>query len=332
LRIVPAGRLAPRLLVISPCRDEIAFAERTFESLAAQTVRPDLWVIVDDGSTDGTSELLCKLARTVDWVRVTTVPDRAARDVGPGVINAFYQGLSGLDLEAYDFVCKLDVDLVLPPGYFEACLKAFADDARLGSFSGKVFYCDANGAEVSEGIGDDVSVGAMKMYRMAAFRQIGGLVRAVMWDGIDCHRLRMMGWKVHSRTGDSLAVQHLRPMGSSGPGIIAGRARWGRGQYYMGTRPTWIVVSGAYRMLRPPIVVGGLAIVYGYARAAVSRAPRLEDESFRAFLRRYQGLCMTKGKRGAVELTEAEGARRWDPDQLGLWGDPVRGIDTIGTP
>lgn len=311
-----------RMLIVSPCRDEVAFVRRTIDSVVAQSYRPTLWVIVDDGSTDGTSQVLADAAASHEWISVVTVGERDKRDVGPAVVKAFCAGLAIARLDEFDYVCKLDVDLILPVEYLQRCLDEFDADPRLGTFSGKVFYRDANGTVVSEGIGDDISVGAMKMYRVAAFRQIGGLVPLVMWDGIDCQRLRMTGWRARSAAGEKLWVEHLRPMGSSDAGVVKGRIRWGWGQYSMGTGVLWILASSAFRMLKRPFVIGGLAIAVGYLGAVLDRAPRLEDPPFRAYLRRYHRLSLLHGKPRAVELLEAEGAARWTPEAPARWDGP----------
>jgi hypothetical protein len=196
---------------------------------------------------------------------------------------------------------------------------------RIGSCSGKPYFVRGDpGAAVSfplggdprlvsERIGDDVSVGASKFYRVECFRQIGGFVREVMWDGIDAHRSRQLGWIPVSWDDAELRFLHLRPMGTSHKSWWSGRARHGSGQYYMGTSPIWMLASALYRTTRPPILVGGLAMVYGYLRAMLTRAPRYGDEEFRRFLRRYQWQCLLKGKRRATADLDVRQAAAWDP-------------------
>ncbi len=166
---------------------------RTLETVTSQSEPPALWVIVDDGSTDETPEILRDWASRFDYIRVVTRADRGSRKVGPGVIEAFYEGYGTIRPSEFEFVCKLDLDLDLPPRYFEILMDKMAADPRLGTCTGKP-YMLLNGKLVSEKCGDENSVGMTKFYRVACFEEIGGFVHEVMWDGIDGHRCRMLGW------------------------------------------------------------------------------------------------------------------------------------------
>src|SRR5262249_4286587 len=141
----------------------------------------------------------------------------------------------------------------------------------------------------------------------SCFKAIGGFVREVMWDGIDCHRCRMQGWLACSWDDPELRFIHLRPMGSSQQSIYAGRMRHGYGQYFMGTGFLYMAASAIYRMRKKPYVLGGLAMLWGWLRSAIARKPRYQDAQFRKFLRRYQRRVLLVGKKRAVE--EARRAR-----------------------
>jgi glycosyltransferase involved in cell wall biosynthesis len=277
----------PRILIVSPAKDEAAYIERTIRTLESQTHRPALWVIVDDGSSDRTGEIADEAARRHDWIRVLHRPQGGPRRVGPGVIEAFYDGLAQADLGSFDYVCKLDADLELPPDYFAELLRRFDADPRLGTASGKCFL-PVDGRLVPERTGDEFSHGVAKLYRRECFEEIGGFVREVMWDGIDCHRCRMLGWKAVSYPDEALRIVHLRLMGSSFRSIYHGRMRWGRGQYFMGTHPVYLLGIAAYRLLERPWVLGGLCILAGYVGAGLRRLPRYGDSAFRRHLQRWQ--------------------------------------------
>ena len=303
----------PCYCLITPCRDEAAYARRTLESVVGQTVPPDLWVIVDDGSTDETPAILEEYAARHDFIRVVRRPDRGARKVGPGVIDAFYAGSETIDPGRFDYLGKLDLDLDLPPRYFETLIARMEADPRLGTCSGKPYF-EHRGRLVSEKCGDENSVGMTKFYRRRCFEEIGGFAREVMWDAIDGHRCRMLGWKAASWDDPDLRFLHLRPMGTSHKGWWTGRARHGFGQYYMGTGPAYMIASASFRMARPPLVVGGLAMLWGYFRSMARRDPRHGDAEFRRFLRRYQRASLLRGKARATRDLDERGAATWsDP-------------------
>jgi biofilm PGA synthesis N-glycosyltransferase PgaC len=292
---------AARYVLITPCRDEATYARRSLDSVVAQTVPPALWVIVDDGSKDETPAILAEYAAKVPWIKVVRREDRGKRAVGPGVIDAFYAGLDTVKLEEFAFLCKFDLDLDIPPRYFEILLDRMAKEPRLGTCSGKPYFPDPQtGALVSEKCGDEMSVGMTKFYRTTCFQDIGGFVREVMWDGIDCHRCRMQHWIACSWDEPAIRFIHLRPMGSSQQSIWVGRMRHGFGQYFMGTGLPYMTASSIFRMAHPPFVLGGLAMWWGYVRSALQGKPRYGDAAFRTFLRRYQWRCLLQGKAAAT--------------------------------
>jgi cellulose synthase/poly-beta-1,6-N-acetylglucosamine synthase-like glycosyltransferase len=277
----------PRLLIISPARNEGKYIERTIRSMVAQTVRPVHWLIVDDGSTDETPAIAEEAAAQHDWIEVHRRPDRGIRRLGSGVVEAFNDGLRRFELDDFDYLCKLDCDLELADTYFEGLLAKFSEDPRLGTASGKA-WIRVGKRLVPERSSDDFSQGQSKLYRVACFREIGGFIPEVMWDGIDCHRCRMLGWRACSFRDDELRFIHLRPMGSSFRGILHGRMRWGRGQYFMGTHGLYALAIGCYRMFERPFVIGGLCILAGYLSACVRRQARYEDVAFRQHLHKWQ--------------------------------------------
>ena len=217
--------------------------------MAAQSAPPALWVVVDDGSTDETPAILDEYSRRLPYLRVVRRADRGSRKVGPGVMEAFYAGLDEVCLEDFDYLCKLDMDLELPVRYFELLMQRMEDNPRIGTTSGKPWFVHPKSAALAPEIcGDEMSVGMTKFYRVACFKEIGGFVREVMWDGIDCHRARMLGWIAESVDLEPLRFLHLRPQGASHKGIWTGRVREGFGQYFMGTSPLYCAVAAVHRL------------------------------------------------------------------------------------
>ena len=309
--------LSRRYLLISPCRDEAKYLRRTLDSVAAQSVPPALWVVVDDGSSDETPEILEEYTRKLPYLRVVSRTDRGRRQVGPGVIEAFYAGLEQISLDQvslddFDYLCKLDMDLDLPARYFELLMQRMEANPRIGTTSGKPWFVHPHSrALVPEFCGDEMSVGMTKFYRVACFKEIGGFVRQVMWDGIDCHRARMLGWIAESVDLEPIRFVHLRPQGASQKGIWTGRLRAGFGQYFMGTSPIYYLAVAAYRLSTHPMLIGSVAMLWGYLRSWLKGLPRYDDSEFRRFLRDYQHACLRMGKRAATAHFEAERFSCW---------------------
>jgi len=320
---VAGKRPSRRYLLVTPCRDEAQYARRTLDSVTRQTVLPALWLIVDDGSKDQTPEILREYAQRFPFIRVITRGDRGERKLGGGVIDAFYAGYDTINPDEFDYVCKLDLDLDLPLTYFESLMQRMEGNPRIGTCSGKPYFRNVQGEMVSELCGDENSVGMVKFYRTECFKRIGGFVRELMWDGIDCHRCRMLGWIAISWDDPALNFEHLRPMGTSHKNWWTGRVRHGVGQYYMGTGATYMLASSVFRIAHPPVVIGAIAMMWGYVRSMLQRKPRYgqapgdvadaADGQFRRFLRRYQWQCLLHGKPRATQALNEQQAAVWRP-------------------
>jgi biofilm PGA synthesis N-glycosyltransferase PgaC len=315
-----ASRRSSDYCLISPARNEAEYVQKTLDSVLAQTVLPKRWIIIDDGSIDDTPRILADYAKKHKFIEVHGREDRGRRALGGGVVEVFNNGLELLADDPAEFVCKLDVDLILPPRYFERLLEEMANDERLGSISGKPYFRvggDDSGELRSERIGDDVSAGMTKFYRRAFLDDIGGLVKGLIWDGIDCYRGRMLGWRSKSIEDPELRFIHLRPMGSSDKGIMTGRRRLGEGYWFLGAAPSFVLASAVYRLQHRPALIGSIATLFGYARAWLRRMPRYDDIEFRRYLRRYHRAMLMKGRGGAAELFDREAAETWSKRGLG---------------
>ncbi len=272
-------------VVITPARDEERFIEHILRSMITQTLRAEEWIIVDDGSTDGTAAIVRDYADRHPWLRLITQPDRGERKLGGGVVETFNRGLENLRSDGYAFVSKLDADLSLPPNYFEFLLQRFQENHRLGIASGCTFVRRGN-TLVWERNSERSSRGMMKVYRRECFEDIGGLVAELGWDVIDDYKAQFLGWE--TRSYRDLVVIHHRPMGSSGKGILEGRRRFGEVHYLLSSHPLYAFCSGLYRMLERPYVVGGLAVWYGYVRSFLSRKKRIAEGELKQFIRERQ--------------------------------------------
>lgn len=280
------ARVVP-LVIIAPVRDEADLIRLTLDSMVAQTVKPVEWIIVDDGSQDGTADIVREYAAKHPFIRLVQRPDRGFRKVGGGVVAAFKFGITQIEHQEYEYIAKLDGDMSFGPRYLECMFEQFAQEPKLAAVSGKV-YREEEGKKIEEIIIDEHVAGQFKLYRRTAFEEIGGFVEEVLWDGIDVHTARMKGWTTKSFLHPDAILMHHRLMGSSDKNVYRGRLRWGRGIWFMGYHPLYALASGIFRMREKPFVIGGLLIIAGYLGAAIKRAPRYDNPEFREHLHRWQ--------------------------------------------
>ena len=275
------------LVIISPVRDESALIQKTLDSIVSQTVWPAEWVIVDDGSTDNTAEIVKKYVEKYDFIRLISHDNRGFRKLGGGVIAAFKYGLDRVNFKQYQFLAKMDGDMSFGPKYLELMFEKFEMDARLAAVSGKVVRPEGN-QFVPEWIIDEHVAGQFKLYRRTAFEEIGGFVEEVLWDGIDVHMARMKNWNTTSFAHPDATLIHHRLMGSSDKNVLKGRLRWGRGIYFMGYHPLYALASGIFRMREKPIIIGGALIIFGYFKAALQSVTRFDNIEFIKYLQNWQ--------------------------------------------
>jgi poly-beta-1,6-N-acetyl-D-glucosamine synthase len=275
----------PAYAIVSPVKDEAERLELTLQSVCEQSHKPVRWVIVDDGSSDGTRELAECWAAREPWITVLAPHDAGApRARGGRVVRAFERGRAELT-EPHDFVVKLDGDIELPPGYFALVAAVFARDRRAGIVGGRVLVRGRDGWE-PERVGRHTVHGAIKAYRVTCLEDFGGLRESMGWDGIDEYGAKARGWKVIPLP--ELLVRHHARRGSKQHWWEA-RLEEGRGARYMGYLPSFVLVRSGYRMVveRPP-VLGGLALLAGWGVATLEGAPMVDDPKAIAALRREQ--------------------------------------------
>ena len=277
-----------RILLISPVFNEAAHIERVIEGVAAQEHRPARWIVVDDGSTDGTLELLRRWEPRLGFMEVIghDLPEGKAR-VRDGLARAreaarFNEALALANLDEYDFVGKLDGDVELAPEHFRQLTDRFAADRELG-IAGTMLVEPAGRRWTTLRIPAHHVHGAVKLYSRECFEAIGGVEELLGWDVVDEAYARMHGYR--TRTFRELEARHLRPEGSAA-GRLRGRARAGEVAYIVGYDPWWVVPRAGKVALSRPYVASGVAFLYGYARARVRRRERLGDEAYRRFVRR----------------------------------------------
>jgi len=274
-----------RYVVITPARDEEQTIELTIRSMFAQTVPPLRWVIVNDGSSDRTRELVERQLEAKPWIELVDRHDRGFRALGGGVIEAFEDGRARVRELPWEFVVKLDADLSFGPRYFENLLARFDANPRLGMASGKTFLLRGDRKRI-EWCHDDHVRGPAKMYSRACFEAIGGLVARRGWDMIDETRAQMLGYETRSYVEEELI--HHRPIDARQQNVLRSRFEMGKLYHFLGYHWLYHALRCARSALEDyPRPLGGLALLAGYAWATLSRAERYEPD-YVAFVRRRQ--------------------------------------------
>jgi UDP-glucose 4-epimerase len=280
------GHTAPRLLLVSPVHNEAEHLEPTARALAAQTRRPDRWIVVDDGSTDATLAIARRLEVELDFLEVVEAPPDGPS--GPDKLalareaRAFNFGLAGAGWSNYDFIGKLDGDVELPPRWFATLLERFAADPDLGLAGGRLLEAGGDGEWRPIAIPAHHVHGAVKLYSRRCLEAIGGIPERLAWDTIDETYARMRGFETISFT--NLEGRHRRPWGSA-DGRLRGRARHGECAWILQYGSGWVFLRSFKVSRVAPRGLSGAAFLYGYLRAAVRGVPRVDDPEFRRFTR-----------------------------------------------
>ena len=261
-----------RYVIITPVRDEKSYIEYTINSLISQSIRPLEWVIVDDGSADGTGQILDRYAQEFEWIKVVHRSKKGARRAGGRVIEAFYEGYDVLSDTRWDFIVKLDGDLSFEPGYFATLLGRFMHDEQLGIASG--VYLEMNRAGLWKEVAMPAyhAAGACKVMRRKCFKEIDGFVVATGWDTVDEIRAMTRGWKTgHFR---DLQMKHHKFEGS-GVGKIRTSVMHGEIYFLTGGSIFFFLFKTFHRIGARPYVLNALALTWGYLRSVLNRKERL---------------------------------------------------------
>ncbi|MEO0250368.1 MAG: glycosyltransferase family 2 protein, partial [candidate division WOR-3 bacterium] len=275
-----------RYVLITPARNEAAFIELTIRSVIGQTVLPLKWVIVSDGSTDGTDEIVKRYAARHDWIEVKRMPERKERHFAGKVLafNAGYERVKDLE---FDIIGNLDADISFDdPEYFEFLLGKFAQEPELGV--GGTPFREGNARYDYRFTSLEHVSGACQLFRRECFESIGGYIPLEV-GGIDLVAVisaRMNGWKTRSFP-EKVSVHHKETQ-SRGDLRLRRIFRSGYHDYLMGGAPEWQTFRSGYQMTRPPFVIGGCLLLAGYLWALVTRAPKPVSEELVAFRRAEQ--------------------------------------------
>ena len=273
-----------RYVLVTPARNEERFIAKTLESMVAQTMPPERWVIVDDGSTDKTSEIVQRYAGAYPWIQLVRLPQHADRSFA-GKVHAFNAGLERIKTLEFEVIGNLDADLSFDPDYLEFLMGKFSEDPRLG-VAGTPFIEDGYDSAKDSFEGENHVAGGCQLFRRQCFEEIGGYIGnpAGGVDWIAVTTARMKGWKTCSFP--EKRFHHYRSLGTAERGMIASAFSYGEKDYYLGGSPVWQLFRVCYQSAKHP--VGGLALLAGYCWAALRRMKRPVSRELMCFHRREQ--------------------------------------------
>jgi hypothetical protein len=276
----------PKYVVITPARNEEEFIELTLKSVVSQIVRPLKWVIVSDGSTDGTNDLVRSYAKANPWIELLELPERGGRDFA-GKVHAFNSGYKRVSDMEYEVVVSLDADISFEEDYFSYLLTKLVEDPELG-LVGTPFREKSGQTYDYRYVSIEHVSGACQVFRRECFEAIGGYlpVKGGLIDRIAVITARMKGWK--TRTFTEKSCYHHRAMGTAQHGRIFAKFKDGAKDYAIGNHPAWELFRSAYQISRSPLVVGGVALGAGYVWSAIKGVQRPVSTDLVRFHRREQ--------------------------------------------
>lgn len=272
-------------VLITPARNEEDFIEMTIRSMITQTNLPLKWVIVSDGSTDATDNIVKKYLPAFPWIELVRTPERKERHFA-GKVMAFNSGYERVKDLNYDIIGNLDADLSFEKDYFEFLLSKFAENPKLG-VAGTPFVEDGKHYDFRFASTDHVS-GACQLFRKDCFEQIGGYI-PIKGGGIDWVAVttaRMKGWK--TQTFIENTCTHHRKIGTGDSSKLMAAFKYGQKNYYLGGHPLWHLSRSIFQMKNKPYIIGGLLLLWGYLWASIKRMERPVSPELMKFYRAEQ--------------------------------------------
>jgi biofilm PGA synthesis N-glycosyltransferase PgaC len=282
----------PSYVLITPARNEAQFIELTMRSVVAQTVRPVRWIIVSDGSTDGTDEIVQSYTHDHSWIELVRTSERRDRHFA-GKVHAFNAGHDRVKDLDYEVIGSLDADISFDSNYLAFLLSKLAADHELG-LVGTPFRDGSNSTYDYRFVSIEHVSGACQLFRRQCFEDIGGYVpvKGGCIDHIAVISARMKGWK--TRTFTEKVCLHHRPMGTAQHGLLMAKFKNGAKDYAIGNHPLWELFRIVYQMSKRPFVIGALALASGYIWAVIRRVKRPVARELVTFYRREQMLRLNR--------------------------------------
>ncbi|WP_455378536.1 glycosyltransferase family 2 protein [Petrachloros mirabilis] len=274
-------------VIITPARNEEQFIEKTIQSMVRQTLLPLKWVIVNDGSTDKTGDIVKQYLPAYRWIELVEISQRQDRSFAKKVysFNAGYERVKGLE---YQVIGNVDGDISFEADHFEFLIGKFQEDSSLG-VAGTIFKEEGGYSSETDSFEGQTHVsGQCQLFRRRCFEEIGGYVphKAGGIDWIAVATARMRNWK--TRSFREKYFFHHRHLGTAERGVLASSFSYGEKDYYLGGHPIWEIFRVGYRMTKKPYLAGGLALGLGYLWAFLRQIERPVSNELMRFHRKEQ--------------------------------------------
>jgi glycosyltransferase involved in cell wall biosynthesis len=286
IAISECGNEFMKYVLITPAHNEERFIEATLISVMGQSKLPERYVVVDDGSTDRTAEIVSRYSESRPWMTLVRLPTRSERHFA-GKVRAFNAGMDHVKGLAFEVIGNLDADVSLEPDHCEYLLRQFANDPKLG-VGGTIYTQPGFDSTVDSFEGEECVAGPLQLFRRQCFEDIGGYnpnpLGGVDWIAVTSARMR--GWRTRAFT--ERRFHHHRSMGTANRSAVGAMFDYGRKDYFLGGSALWQLGRVGYRMAKRPFIFGGIALLCGYLWAALSGMPLAVDDRLAKFHRQEQ--------------------------------------------
>lgn len=294
-----------RYILITAAKNEELFIEKTIQSVINQTIKPERWIIVSDGSTDRTNDIVEQYIKKNKFIDLITLSPRKERNFSSKV-NALNKALKKIEGMDYDFIGNLDADVTLNKSYYEDIFRTFHSNPKLGVAGGIILDCVGDKV-YPQNISLNTVAGAIQVFRKECFKKIG-LYTPFKYGGEDAYMetmARMMDWDVQTLT--ELKVLHHRPTGTGMGSLLKANFTKGKMFYTLSYSPIFFLVRNFYRIFDKPVLIGSILNIFGYFTAFIKREKCPASNPFIDFVRREQRMRLRSllpfNKKGPIVKT-----------------------------
>lgn len=272
--------------LMTPARNEEAFIEKTLQAVVAQTALPQRWIIVNDGSTDRTAEIVSQYAAAHPFIHLVTTSGDEQRNFGSKskALHYAYSQLEGVD---FNYIGNLDADISFDPHYYENILHKMAQNPNLG-LAGGVRHDLINGKFKRIPCASNSVGGPIQLFRRDCYEEIGGYM-VLPHGGIDAvaeMTARMCGWDV--RSFPEYPVYHYRSTGRAKHSLWSVLFHAGIRDYTIGYNLLFECIRAVKRFRNRPYIIGPFIFLSGYLWAMLNRFERPISPKLISFLQQEQ--------------------------------------------